>query len=101
MTKMIERCAKVKDLSKREQQVVRLIVRGMARKRIVDELGGMSMRTLEVHIDTIRKKLGVRNDIDLLRFVIREEVNRARELIDAGIIHDPLSPLTFIEESIQ
>ena len=56
-------------LSRREQDVLAQIVKGMSNKEAGRHLG-ISPRTLEDHRANIMKKLGARNAADLVRIVM-------------------------------
>lgn len=63
-------------LSRREREVLALIVRGASNKEAGRELG-ISPRTIEDHRAHIMAKLGARNATDLIRIVLnREEVRQ-------------------------
>lgn len=52
------------DLSARERDVYRLIVKGLANKDMAEELG-ISVRTLEIHRLRVLKKMQVKNAVEL------------------------------------
>ncbi|WP_321871759.1 response regulator transcription factor [Paraburkholderia tropica] len=56
-------------LSKREREVVNLLVKGMSSKVIARELD-ISFKTVEVHRANIRQKLAINSVADLVRLVI-------------------------------
>lgn len=58
-----------KRLSKREQEVLRLIVDGLANKEIADRLQ-LSVRTAEKHRQRIMEKLGIHRATELVRVAI-------------------------------
>ena len=55
-------------LSRREGEVMALMVKGMHNRRIAEELG-ISHRTVEVHKARVLEKMGVRTLIELIRLV--------------------------------
>ncbi|MDG2051877.1 MAG: response regulator transcription factor [Myxococcota bacterium] len=61
----------ISSLSRREQEVLRLIADGMGNKEIADELH-LSPRTIETHRANLMRKLGVRKVSGLVRIAIRE-----------------------------
>ncbi len=61
----------VSSLSRREQEVLRLIANGLGNKEIATELG-LSPRTVETHRANLMRKLGVRKVSGLVRTAIRE-----------------------------
>lgn len=58
-------------LSPREQQVLRLLAKGMRSVQIAQELG-IAATTVEVHRRNIKEKLGLRSAVELTRYAIRE-----------------------------
>lgn len=58
-----------KRLSEREQQVLSLIVDGLANKEIADRFD-LSVRTVEKHRQRIMKKLGIHKATELVKFAI-------------------------------
>ena len=52
-------------LTRREQQVARLIVRGLSNKEVARELG-LSAGTVKLHVHRIFQKTGVRNRYSLI-----------------------------------
>lgn len=58
-------------LSPREQQVLRLLAKGMRSVKIAQELG-IAATTVEVHRRNIKEKLGLRSAVELTRYAIRE-----------------------------
>ncbi len=56
-------------LSKREHEVLTLVVHGSANKEIAHQLD-LSIRTVEKHRQTIMKKLGIHKATELVRFAI-------------------------------
>jgi DNA-binding CsgD family transcriptional regulator len=55
-----ERCANLrnKPLSQREIEVMELVIAGVDRAKLIARNLGISERTTEIHIQTIRRKLG-------------------------------------------
>jgi len=60
-------------LSKREKQILSLVINGKHNKEIADFLS-KSVRTIETHRFNIMKKLGVNNALDMINKVMRENV---------------------------
>lgn len=57
-------------LTKREAQVLELVLAGRSSKEAARALGGISPRTIECHRLTLLRKFGVRNSVELVRTVI-------------------------------
>jgi LuxR family transcriptional regulator of spore coat protein len=57
------------DLTKREHQVLALLVEGMSAKEIAIGLG-IAPRTVECHIDHLRAKMQCRNRAQLIAFAV-------------------------------
>ena len=66
----------IEPLSRRERDVLALLVRGASNKEAGRELG-ISPRTIEDHRARIMAKLGARNAADLIRIVLNKEAVRA------------------------
>lgn len=60
-------------LTRKEKEILRLIVDGKQNKQIADSLG-KSVRTIETHRFNIMKKLGVNNAIDMVNKVVKENL---------------------------
>jgi DNA-binding NarL/FixJ family response regulator len=60
-----------KSLSPREQQVLRLIGRGLDRGQIAEQIA-RSPNTITGHMQSIMKKLGMNDRVELVRYAIRE-----------------------------
>jgi DNA-binding NarL/FixJ family response regulator len=60
-------------LTRREKEILRLVISGKHNKEIADSLG-KSLRTIETHRFNIMKKLGVNNAIDMVNKVVRENL---------------------------
>jgi FixJ family two-component response regulator len=65
---------KVKDLTKTECLVLKLIVEGMSNKEIAHKLY-RSTRTIEDHRNHIMHKLGVHNLVDLVKVAMKMQVS--------------------------
>jgi FixJ family two-component response regulator len=61
--------AKLDALTRRERQVLDLVVAGRLNKQIADELN-VSIKTVELHRSNMMNKLGVRHLADLLKLVL-------------------------------
>ncbi len=59
----------VEILSQRERQILQLVAEGYANREIADLLC-ISVKTVEGHKDNIKKKLGVRDQVDLIKYAI-------------------------------
>ncbi len=62
---------KMSRLSEREIDFVKVFARGFSHKEIADQLN-ISPRTVEVHKKNVMDKLGFTNDVDLIKFSIKE-----------------------------
>ena len=60
-------------LTKRERELLRMIIDGKQNKAIADSLG-KSVRTIETHRFNIMKKLGVSNAIDMVNKAVKENL---------------------------
>lgn len=60
-------------LTRKEKEILRLVVDGKQNKQIADSLG-KSVRTIETHRFNIMKKLGVNNAIDMVNKVVKENL---------------------------
>jgi len=60
-------------LTRREREILRMVVHGKANKDIADSLG-KSVRTIETHRFNIMKKLGVNNAVDMVNKVVNENL---------------------------
>ena len=58
-------------LTAREQQILRMIGKGLSRTEIAKELF-RSSKTVDAHQQSIMKKLGIHDRVDLVRYAIRE-----------------------------
>lgn len=63
-------------LSPREQEVLRLLAKGMRSIQVGQELG-IAATTVEVHRRNIKEKLGLHSAVDLVRYAIREGMVKA------------------------
>jgi DNA-binding NarL/FixJ family response regulator len=62
---------KLASLSDRELDFVKAFAKGLSHKEIADTLN-ISPRTVEVHKKNCMDKLGFKNDVDLIKFAIKE-----------------------------
>jgi DNA-binding NarL/FixJ family response regulator len=60
-------------LTKREKEILRMIINGTPNKEIADSLN-KSVRTVETHRFNIMKKLGVNNAIDMVNKAVKENL---------------------------
>ena len=58
------------ELSKREHEILQLVVKGYTSKKMAVHLG-LSPRTIDHHRSNILKKMGKKNSVDLVNFVVR------------------------------
>ena len=58
------------ELSKRELEILQLVVKGYTSKKMAAHLG-LSPRTIDHHRSNILKKMGKKNSVDLVNFVVR------------------------------
>lgn len=64
-----EKHPKIEVLTKREQQVLKLVATGLANKNIANQLH-ISIRTVEVHRSNLTKKLGIKTTAGLVKYAI-------------------------------
>ncbi|QEC51174.1 LuxR family two component transcriptional regulator [Anseongella ginsenosidimutans] len=60
-------------LTRREKEILRLVINGNQNKQIAESLG-KSVRTVETHRFNIMKKLGVNNAVDMVNKVVKEQL---------------------------
>ncbi len=60
-------------LTKREKEILRMVIDGKQNKQIADA-SGKSVRTIETHRFNIMKKLGVNNAIDMVNKAVKESL---------------------------
>ncbi len=60
-------------LTKREKEILRMVIDGKHNKEIADSLG-KSLRTIETHRFNIMKKLGVNNAVDMVNKTVKENL---------------------------
>lgn len=58
-------------LTEREMEVLVLVARGLPQKQVASQLG-ISIKTVQHHLDHVMDKLGIHDRVDLARFAIRE-----------------------------
>lgn len=68
-----EHIAQVSALSRRELQVMLLIVRGVTNQEMAEQLS-LSVKTISTYRQRIYEKLGVGNDVELTHYAIRHNV---------------------------
>lgn len=61
------------DLTRREKEILKLVVEGKQNKKIAEILG-KSVRTIETHRFNIMKKLDVKNAIDMVNKTVKENL---------------------------
>ncbi len=69
----VARASRLSGLTSREQQVLRLIGRGMSRADIARDLH-RSPKTVDAHQSAIMNKLDIHDRVDLVRYAIREQL---------------------------
>jgi len=62
--------ARYEKLTRREQEVLRLVAEGLSSKAIAERLF-ISHKTVENHRANIKAKIGLRNTVEILRFAVR------------------------------
>lgn len=60
----------VSSLTRREREIVRLVVEGLTNQEIADKLF-INIRTVETHKSNILQKLHLKNSVDLVKFAIK------------------------------
>lgn len=60
-------------LTEREKAIVRLLEKGMASKEIAEELGN-SVNTVNAHRSNMMRKLGCKNTLELVSYVLRNDL---------------------------
>jgi DNA-binding NarL/FixJ family response regulator len=63
--------ASPEELTPRQHQVLLMIADGMTSQRIADELG-LSVRTVDRHVENMMNRLGIHSRIELVKYAIRE-----------------------------
>ena len=71
----------VQELTKREKEILQLVVRGYTSKKMADCLG-LSPRTIDHHRSSLLKKLQKKNSVDLVNYAVRHGFVTADELDD-------------------
>ncbi len=66
----LEVANRIKSLTEREQEIVKMVIEGTLTKQIAKQLG-ISAKTVEVHRSRITKKLGVKSVAQLVRMVVQ------------------------------
>jgi len=56
-------------ITKREIEVIQLVVRGRS-NRDIEKVLFISMATVKMHLDNIYRKLGVKNRLELINFIM-------------------------------
>lgn len=64
---------KPKDLTKREKEIIKLVIEGMSNAEIAEQLG-ISVRTVENHRFNMLRKIGARNTPELVRFTLENKI---------------------------
>jgi DNA-binding NarL/FixJ family response regulator len=64
---------KPKDLTKREKEIISLVIEGMSNAEIAEQLG-ISVRTVENHRFNMLRKIGARNTPELVKFTLENRI---------------------------
>jgi len=64
---------KVRNLSGRELEIIRMLSEGLSQKEVARDLG-ISVRTVEAHRSNILEKLELRTTIDLVKYAIKNRI---------------------------
>lgn len=75
-------------LSNRELQVLSLIGRGMSSREAAEALG-LSVKTVETHRQSLKRKLNLATNAQLLQYAINWYASRSRPAAEAGPPPDP------------
>jgi DNA-binding NarL/FixJ family response regulator len=67
---------RLSELTPRETEIIDLLTSGTKPRKIAEGLG-ISPKTLDIHRANIKRKLGVRTDIDVAKFVIVKRICKA------------------------
>jgi DNA-binding NarL/FixJ family response regulator len=65
-----DRTSPIKDLSKREKEVLHLVVKGLTSRQMAEHLN-LSQRTIDHHRSNLLKKLDRKNSVDLVNYAVR------------------------------
>jgi DNA-binding NarL/FixJ family response regulator len=72
LTAALEERGRVRDLSPRQREILRLIAKGRSHKQVAADLG-ISIKTVEYHKYRIMEQLGVRTTAELVRLEVEHE----------------------------
>ena len=61
------------ELTERERDVMQAVVRGLSNKQIAEQLGGISVRTVEIHRSRVFEKMGVKSAVELATLLQKHE----------------------------
>jgi DNA-binding NarL/FixJ family response regulator len=64
---------KPKDLTRREKEIISLVIEGMSNAEIAEQLG-ISVRTVENHRFNMLRKIGARNTPELVKFTLENRI---------------------------
>jgi DNA-binding NarL/FixJ family response regulator len=62
-------------LSQRESEILGALARGLASKQIAREMG-LSVRTVEAHRQSIKRKLGLEGQAELIKYAVEHAGDR-------------------------
>jgi DNA-binding NarL/FixJ family response regulator len=68
----------INDLSPREEQVVRFVALGMRNAEVAEKLS-ISEQTVKSHLNTIFRKLGIRDRVQLTRYAVQAGIISVKE----------------------
>ncbi|MFY9268491.1 MAG: response regulator transcription factor [Candidatus Manganitrophaceae bacterium] len=76
-----------RSLTKREQEVIRLVAEGYKNREVAERLG-IRVKTVETHRANIMNKLALRNVAQLIRYAIQKGfVEIEKERLLEGLVH--------------
>jgi DNA-binding NarL/FixJ family response regulator len=78
----------IERLSNRELQVLSLIGRGMSSREAAESLG-LSVKTVETHRQSLKRKLNLATNAQLLQYAINWYASRSKPSSDGGAEPDP------------
>ena len=72
-SKVREESEQNKTLTKREKEIIRLVVEGLTNKEIADKLF-ISIRTVDSHKTNIMQKLNIKSSVDLVKYALKNNL---------------------------
>lgn len=73
LTRRVRAAEKIKDLSKRQMEVMKMVAAGLRNKQIAYELG-LSEKTIKMHRGLAMEKLGAKSSADMIRLAVEAGV---------------------------